>query len=249
MNIITDPLFYIAAVPVVLLYGMAKGGLGPAVGAISIPIMSLVINPVQAAAIMLPILCVMDLFATWNFRRSYDLHHLKILVPSGIIGIVLASLLIGYFSQDVIRIAIGLSVIWFCLDFWLRSERAVQKMGGKLSGCIWGTVAGFTSTQIHAGGAPASIYLLPQKLDKHVLMGTMAIFFTVMNYLKLIPYSMMGLLSLENIATSLVLIPLAPIGVKIGRSILEKIRQEVIYRFLYVALFLSGIKLIFNGIS
>lgn len=248
MNVITDPSFYMLAVPVVLLYGMAKGGLGPAVGAISVPIMSFVISPVQAAAIMLPILCVMDIFAVWSFRRSFSIYHLTILLPAGITGIVFASLLMGYLPPDTIRLIIGLTVIWFCLDYWFRKDAGKIRMSGRLSGYLWGTVAGFTSTQIHAGGAPVSIYLLPQRLDKVVLMGTMAIFFVVMNYLKLIPYSLMGMLNIENMTTSLVLMPLAPVGVKLGRLILNKVDQKSIYRFLYAALFLSGLKLLYDGI-
>lgn len=248
MNIITDPTFYMLAVPIVLLFGMAKGGLGPGVGAICVPILSFVMEPAQAAAIMLPILCVMDILAVYHFRKHFDIQHLVILLPAGITGIVIASLLMGHLPPDAIRLIIGITVIMFCLDYWFRTGVGKKKKKGKLSGYFWGTVAGFTSTQIHAGGPPLSIYLLPQKLDKVVLMGTMAIFFTVMNYLKLIPYTLMGVLSLENLMTSLILVPLAPIGVKLGHLILKKISQKIIYRFLYIALFLSGVKLFYDGI-
>jgi len=246
MDIITDVHFYMLAVPVVLLYGMAKGGLGPAIGSISVPLLSFVINPVQAAAIILPILCVMDIFAVWSFRKSFSMYHLGILIPAGILGIILASLMMGYLPPDAIRVAIGVIVVWFCLDYWFRPESSNAKMNGRGSGYFWGMVSGFTSTQIHAGGGPLSIYLLPQKLDKVVLMGTMAIFFAVMNYLKLIPYSFMGVLNVENITTSIVLMPLAPVGVKLGRLLLDRVDQKLIYRFLYIVLFLAGIKLLYS---
>jgi uncharacterized membrane protein YfcA len=248
MNIVTDPYFYALAVPVVLLYGMGKGGLGPAVGAISIPVLSFVIHPVQAAAILLPILCVMDIFAVWKFRNNFSRYHLAILLPAGIVGIVIASVLMGTLEPGAIRLVIGITIIWFCLDYWFRDEINRIKLSGRLSGYLLGAVAGFTSTQIHAGGVPASMYLLPQKLDKVILMGTMAIFLAAMNYLKLIPYSFMGLLSFENIMTSLVLMPLAPVGVGLGHLVLRKVNQKTIYRFLYIALFLSGLKLLYNGI-
>lgn len=247
MNIISDPLFYYVAIPVILLFGMGKGGLGPGVGAIAVPVLTFVINPVHAAAILLPILCVMDIFAVWKFRKTFSLYHLGLLLPAGVVGIVLASLLMGTLPPEKIRLLIGIVVIWFCLDYWFRGDIGKQWMGRKFSGYLWGAVAGFTSTQIHAGGAPVSIYLLPQKLDKMVLMGTMAIFFAVLNYIKLIPYTIMGALNLENITTSLVLIPLAPVGIKLGNLILHKVNQELVYRFLYFALFFSGIKLLYDG--
>lgn len=248
MDIITEYSFYVLAIPIVLMTGMAKGGLGPGIGAISIPILSFVINPVQAAAIMLPILCVMDIFAVWKFRNNFSGYHLSILLPAGIAGIIIASFLMGHLHPDAIKLIIGITVIWFCFDYWFRPDSSRKKTAGQLKGYLWGTVAGFTSTQIHAGGAPVSIYLLPQNLDKVVLMGTMAIFFTVMNYLKLIPYTLMGLLNLENITTSLVLMPLAPAGVFLGHLILNKVKQKIIYRFLYIALFMSGVKLLYDGI-
>ncbi|NNJ98939.1 MAG: sulfite exporter TauE/SafE family protein [Desulfatitalea sp.] len=244
---ISDPVFYVAAIPCVLLYGMAKGGLGPAVGAIVVPIMSLVISPVQAAAILLPILCVIDIFTIRRFWGKFDKHHLKILLPAGIVGIVIASVLMGTLPPNVIRMMIGVIVILFCLNYWSGGLLG-NKKGGRLSGWLWGTIAGFTSTQIHAGGPPISIYLLPQNLDKIILMGTMAIFFAVVNYLKLIPYTLLGALDLSNLLTSLLLMPLAPVGVKLGYLILYKVSQKAIYRFLYIALFLSGMKLVYDGL-
>ena len=248
LTIITDPYFYMLAIPAVLLYGMAKGGLGPAVGSITVPALSLVIHPVQAAALMLPILCVMDIFAVWNFRRQFDTHHLKILLPAGIAGIVIASLLMGHLPPNAIRLFIGVIAIAFCLNYWFNGGSRKKKKGGRFSGYLWGTVAGFTSTQIHAGGPPISIYLLPQNLDKVMLMGTLAVFFAVMNYLKLIPYTFLGAFSSENLLTSAVLMPLAPIGVKLGYLVLHKVSQKIIYRFLYIALFFSGAKLLYDGI-
>lgn len=247
--IITDPLFFVLAVPAVLFIGMGKGGLGPGFGALAVLVLSFVSHPVQAAAIILPILCLADIFAIYHFRRHFALCHLKSLIPAGILGICIASLLMAKLNQDMLRILIGVIAIAFCLDHWLRPDISKTQAPGRKAAYFWGTLAGFTSTQIHAGGAPISIYLLPQNLDKIVLMGTMTIFFAVINYVKLIPYSLMGALNLENLMTSLVLMPLAPIGVKLGNIVLHKVNQKILYRYLYTALFISGVKLCFDGIS
>ena len=248
MNLVSDPIFYLVAIPIVLLLSMGKGGLGPGLVTLGVPLLSFVTSPVQAAAILLPILCLMDLFAVYHFRRHFEISHLKILIPASLVGIGLASVLMGNLDRDMIRILIGVMVIIFCLDHWLRPDISGTRMTGKWGGYLWGAVAGFTSTQIHAGAAPVSIYLFPQKLDKIRLMGTMAIFFTVVNYVKLIPYSLMGALNTENLMTSLVLMPLVPIGVKIGRLLLDKINQKILYRYLYIVLFVSGIKLCYDGL-
>lgn len=248
MSIISDPVFYLVAVPIVLLFGMGKGGLGPGFVTISVPVLSFVIHPVQAAAILLPILCLADVFAVYQFRRHFDSRHLKIMIPSGLVGICIAAVLMGQLDRDMVRIVIGIIAIIFCLDHWLRPDISQRRPGGKWSGYLWGTVAGFTSTQVHAGGPPVSIYLLPQKLDKVMLMGTMTMFFAAINYGKLIPYYFMGALNSENLMTSLVLMPLAPIGVKLGRLGLHKVNQKILYKYLYIVLFLSGIKLCWDGL-
>ncbi|MDX2481142.1 MAG: sulfite exporter TauE/SafE family protein [Desulfuromusa sp.] len=248
MSFITDPYFYLIAIPAVLLYGMAKGGLGPGIGALVVPSLALVISPVQAAAIMLPILCVMDIFAVHRFRGQYDRKQLNILVPSAIVGIIIASLFMGHMSADSIRLLIGIISLAFCLNHWFGRRASKHKKGGPISGYFWGILSGFTSTQIHAGGPPLSIYLLPQNLDKVTLIGTMAVFFTIVNYLKLIPYTLLGLFDPANLMTSIILMPLAPVGVKMGYVVLQKVSQTTIYRFLYVVLFLSGIKLCIDGL-
>ena len=249
MNVITDPYFYLVAVPVVLLFGMGKGGLGPGFVTISVPILSFVIHPVQAAAILLPILCLADVFAVYNFRRHFETKLLMIIIPAGLVGICVAGVLMGQLNRDMIRLLIGMIAILFCLDHWLRPDISQRQPGGRWSGYFWGTIAGFTSTQVHAGGPPISIYMLPQKLDKILFMGTLTMFFAVINYGKLVPYTLVGALNLENFLTSLVLMPLVPVGVKLGRFLLDKVNQKLLYRYLYIALLFSGVKLCWDSFT
>lgn len=250
MVINSDPYFYLVSIPAVLLYGMGKGGLGPALGVIAVPLMSLVISPLQAATIMLPILCIMDIFAIQKFRQHYDLHQLKILLPAAFVGITLGISMMGLLPAKTLKLAIGTIAICFCLHFLLQllSSKNTATRPNRWAGYFWGILSGFTSAQIHAGGPPITIYLLPQKLDKKILIGTMAIFFAIVNYVKLIPYSLLGFFDSSNLLTSLVLIPLAPVGVKLGYYIMQRVSQQTIYLFLYIMLFLSGIKLCVDGL-
>jgi uncharacterized protein len=59
MSVITDPLFYLLAIPAITILGLGKGGFS-GVGMISTPLIALVIPPLQAAAIVQPILIVQD---------------------------------------------------------------------------------------------------------------------------------------------------------------------------------------------
>ena len=159
--------------------------------------------------------------------------------------------MMGFSPAKALKLGIGTIAICFCLHFILMQRLRPKTQPLKPNcwkGYFWGIWAGFTSAQIHAGGPPITVYLLSKNLDKKVLMGTMAIFFAIANYVKLIPYSLLGLFDSSNLLTSLVLTPLAPVGVKLGYYIMQRASQQAIYIFLYIMLFLSGTKLCFDGL-
>ena len=90
--------------------------------------------------------------------------------------------------------------------------------------------------------------MLSQRLEKKTLIGTMVMFFFFINYVKLIPYTYLDLLTLRNLTTSLILMPIAPLGIKLGYWLLHKLSEELVYRILYLSLFVLGIKMILDGI-
>lgn len=245
---ISDPFFYLCAIPAVLIFGMAKGGFGGGIAVVSVPLMSLATSPVTAAAILLPILLVMDAVALWSFRGSWDRPNLKMLLPGAMIGILLGSLGFSYLSEDMIRILIGVIAVAFCLNYWFKPALMTARGPEKWRGRFWGAVAGFTSFGIHAGGPPIQIYLLPQRMEKSLLMGTMAVFFAVVNVIKLIPYSLQGSFDHSNLLTAAVLMPIAPVGVRLGFYLLHKVSEAMIYRICYVFLFVVGVKLLLDGV-
>ena len=115
---ISEPLFYAATIPAVLIFGISKGGFGGGLGILSIPMMALVISPVQAAAILLPILCVMDLFSLWAYRGKWVGSELRVLVPASLLDIGVGTLLFGYLSPAIIRLLLGVIAITFTLQYW-----------------------------------------------------------------------------------------------------------------------------------
>ena len=263
MSLITDPLFYLVAVPAILIFGMAKGGFGGGVSSLSVPLMALVIDPLTAAAILLPILIAMDAVAVWKFRHAREPIHLQRMLPAALVGIVLASLLLGALPESALRLLIGTIAITFCareclllftvdkrlLSSTVHTSQSNRAKPGAGAGYFWGFIAGFTSTQIHAGGVPASIYLLPQRMDKVRLMGTSSTFFALVNVVKLVPFTMLGQFDRTNLETSLVLMPLAPLGVLLGYKLLHIVDERWIYRILYFFLSIAGGKLIWDGIQ
>ena len=240
---ITDPWFYFAAVPAVLITGMSKGGFG-GIALLAVPLLALVISPIQAAGIMLPILLFMDAQSVWEFRGTYDKRNLMILLPGAMLGILVGGLTAQFINDDIIRLIVGTIAIVFTLHFFIKGRfaRAVNNPRASI-GVILGASSGFTSFLAHAGAPTFQLYMLPQKLDRRIYAGTAVIFFAAVNFVKLVPYSMLGLLQPTNLWTSLVLFPLAWVGVKLGVWANKRLSNEIFYRIIYTAIFLVGLML------
>ena len=244
-----EALFYFLAVVAVLINGMSKGGLGSILGSVSVPLMSLAMAPVQAAAILLPLLLVMDIISLWKFRGQCHLGVLKSVLPGCLVGVFIATLIFNELSENHIRLLIGLISVGFCLLQWLRRNYSEQAVISYLKGSFWGCFSGFSSFGIHAGGPPLSIYLLPFKMDSHLLMGTQAWIFAIMNVTKIFAYASLGQLDHSNLSTSLILLPITPIGVLMGYWLLSRLSQKAIYNFCYFSLSLLGIVLCLQGLA
>jgi uncharacterized membrane protein YfcA len=248
--IITDPVFYLLAIPVVLLSGISKTGIPGLFGGMAVPVFALVISPLQAAAVMLPVLCFIDLFGLRAFRGVYDRRNMPILLTGLAIGVVIGTLVFGLVRQDALRLVIGTIAIAFALNNllgWAKNRPRSEASWPR--GVFWSTVSGLTSFLAHAGSAPVMAYLLPQRLDKRIYVGTTVWFFFASNYAKIVPYAFLGQLDLTNLATSLLLLPLVPVGVKLGVIIQGKLNERVFYQVSYWALLGIGVKLIYDGLT
>src|SRR6185312_15194357 len=112
MTLIADPLFYLAAVPAVIFLGLSKGGFS-GIGMVSTPLLALIMPPLEAAAILLPIILIQDAISVWVYRRVWDPWNLKVLIPGSVIGVGAAWLLAAHVSDAVIRLVVGLIALGF----------------------------------------------------------------------------------------------------------------------------------------
>ena len=245
--LISDPWFYAAAIPAVLLMGMSKSGFGAGFGSLAVPLMALVITVPQAAAIMMPLLFVMDIQGIAAFRKDFDKRLLKFLIPCGLVGTLIGTLLFKLISVQLVSGIVGVITLLFLAQRLLFPPSKDAPPPPRWLGAILTATSGFTSFVAHAGGPPFNAYMIAQRLSPIVFTATAAYFFFFINLSKWIPYAWLGLLDLRNFATSLVLLPFAPLGVWIGVRIARKIQPTLFYRIVYVGMFLTGCKLVWDG--
>ena len=247
---VTDLAFYLVAVPAILIVGISKGGFGGGLALVGVPLMSLVIPPAQAAAVMLPILICMDAVGVGAYRKRFDRPTLRVMLPGSIVGIAIGGLMFGILDSSSMRLVIGIIALVFVGHYFVGGGRLRPPAEpNPVFGAICGGLAGFTSTLAHAGGPPAQMYLLPLKLDKTVYVATSVVLFAIINLVKLVPYALIGQFVLPNLWTSLVLAPLAPVGMLLGIWLHTRVEQALFYRLAYVFVAITGVKLIYDGLS
>jgi hypothetical protein len=248
---ITDPWFYLAGVIAVLLVGISKAGFGGATGVMGVPLMALFIPPTMAAAILLPLLCVMDLATLRIYWGGWDRRRLLGLIPAGLLGIGLGAATFGLLDENRIRLLIGVLAIAFAANAALRElnrgrPRAPER---RFSGPFWGATSGFTSFVAHAGGPPLTVHMLALNLDKTVYQATTVAFYAAINTAKLVPYGALGLLDGSALLSSLLLAPAVPVGIWLGVRLHKIVDERWFFRIITVGLLAAGAKLVMDALA
>lgn len=250
---IQDPLFYALAIPAVALMGLAKGGFA-GVGAVAMPLLALAISPVQAAAILLPILIVQDVVGVWAFRRTWDRGILAVMLPGAMVGVLAGYLLAAQVSATAILAVLGAISILFALHrLWLSRRGAPPALSAHspaadtVLGAALGAASGFTSQIAHAGQPPFQMWVLPKALPPASLVGTTAIYFATLNWIKVPAYAALGQFTAENLATAAVLLPVAVAATFAGVWLVRRIDAGRFYTAIYVLMILVGAQLLWQA--
>ncbi len=245
-----DPAFFAAMVPAVILMGLSKGGFS-GLGLLSLPLMAQVVSPVTAAAIMLPVLMSQDVVTVWSYRRDFDRRTLATLLPGAAIGILAGYLLAARVADGAVVLAIGLISVVFALRNLVSGGKAElpPTRSNYSQGTFWGALSGFTSMIAHAGGPPYQIYTMPLRLAPAVFVGTGALFFALINIIKVVPYIALGQFTTANLTASLALLPVAIVSTVAGVWLVRKVPVKRFYRIIYSLLLLVGLKLTYDGLK
>jgi uncharacterized membrane protein YfcA len=245
--VFSDPLFLLTAFLAVLLVGLAKGGFS-GIGMAATPLLALAVPPLQALAILLPILLVQDVVSLWWYRRDWDGWNLKVMLPGAVVGTGLAWAVGSVVSDDVVRLMIGVIGVGFVLNIWFGRVPPPGRPSA-LSGVICGAGSAFTSTIASAGMPPFAIHVLPQRMEKMKLVGTITIFFAAVNLLRVAPYFALGHLTRDNLVISAALLPLALAFNFLGFWLVLRVPTEWFYRISYALIFLISLAITAQGVT
>ncbi|MEL6309137.1 MAG: sulfite exporter TauE/SafE family protein [Chloroflexota bacterium] len=228
-----------------LLIGLSKGGLGgPLPVALVTPMLALVMDAKEAVPLVLPFLIFADWFALRAYWQEWDTDLLKLLVPAALVGALMGGLLLSVISDFWLKITIGVFTI-LVIVYKLVSDRLAsvtyehRNWHGYLAG--WSTA--LASTLANTGAPTFTIYLLLQRVESITFIGTATLFFTIVNLLKLPIFIQQDLLQVSTVTGLWWALPIVPLGVWIGRRVLDYIDQTTFERIMMILLFLSVILL------
>lgn len=247
----TDLFFYAVAIPAVIFMGLAKGGFS-GVGQIAVPLLAMAVSPVQAAAILLPILLVQDAVGVWAFRHDWDAHILKVMVPGAALGIFAGYALASWVSVTIVLAVLGvISIIFASYQLWTRKHAALAAApkSSDVTGFLFGMGSGFTSQLAHAGLPPYQMWVLRKKLRPATFIGTSAIFFAIINWIKVPAYAALGQFTKANMLTALALMPVAIASTIAGVVLVKRVSADGFYTIIYLLMIAVGGELVWKAVA
>jgi uncharacterized membrane protein YfcA len=245
--IYTDPLFYLAAIPAILLIGISKSGFGSGFGGLAVPLIALTVTVPEAAAVLMPLLLVLDVLALRAYKDGYDKALFRQLLPWSMLGIVIGFFLFKYIDTHIVEGTVGIFALAFVAQRLLFPPSPQGVILPRWIGVSLTTMSGFTSFIAHAGSPPLNAYVLPMRLAPLTYAATMAVLFFWVNMAKWVPYAYLGLFDWRGLLTAIILMPFTPIGIWIGVRIARKISPQLFYFFVQTGMVLTGCKLVFDG--
>lgn len=245
-------MFFAVAIPAVIFAGISKGGFGSGVAFASSSILALILTPGQALALMLPILMIIDVATLGPYWKRWNWPDSRLLMLGAVPGVALGAVLYEATDDDLLRLLIGGISVGFVIWHVAQTQGWIRGFARRLppsAGLFAGLVAGFTSFVSHAGGPPAAVYLLSQRLSKTEFQASTVLVFWVINAAKFIPYAYLGMFTWHTAWADLLLAPFAVLGAWLGVRAHWMLSERLFFGIAYVLLTITGTKLIWDALT
>ncbi len=217
------------------LVGMAKSGI-PGLGIFIVPILAMLFGGKSSTGILLPMLCIADVFAVTYYNRHAQWNFLVKLLPWATVGLGIGVWVGDLISDEVFKEIMAI-IIFGCLGLmvWKDSQKHVKVPDNWWFSAIVGLAGGFATMIGNAAGPIMAVYLLSMHLPKNSYIGTAAWFFLIINFLKLPLHAFIwGTVTLPSLTLNLSMVPAIALGAFIGFYVVKKIPEKP-YRIFIIA--------------
>ncbi|HEX7896713.1 MAG TPA: sulfite exporter TauE/SafE family protein [Planctomycetota bacterium] len=252
---VSPALYYVCVGLAVLVIGLSKAGFGGGIGILAMPLTAAAMpgNPTRMLGILLPLLILADILSNLHYLKAWETRLLKPMLIGAGAGIVLGSFAVWWFQRSDpagFKRTLSLLIGGICLAFvaiqlpglWGRPARSLPP--GRGSSLAVGGVAGFVSTMSHGAGPIVTLYLLQEKLEKRLLVGTLVFFFLIVNVAKVPTYVAMGWIHGGTLRDGLWTLPLLPLGTLAGAWLHKRVPEKPFIVILYVATAVTAVHMI-----
>ncbi len=247
-----DLWFFAVAGPAVIFAGISKGGFGSGAAFAAASVLALVVEPGLALGVMLPLLMLIDVASLRPYWGRWHMREALLIIVGALPGVALGAALYRIASPDLLRLLIGIVSVGFVV-WQISVQRGWLRMGARHlpdgAGVVAGIATGFTSFVSHAGGPPAAVFLLSRGLSKTGYQATSVLIFWAVNIAKFIPYAFLGMFTLETAKANLLLAPFALLGAWLGVRAHRLMPERAFFALTYVLLTVTGLKLIYDGLT
>jgi len=227
--------------------GLIKTTFGIGAGVFLTPLMSLIMSPKTAVALLAPMMLISSIITLCMHWKKWDLRYIKILLPSLLVGIVLGSYYLAWASPALTKVTIGVIAMLFSSYQIIRLKNPKLFAGiemNNLAGVIISFFAGISSAIAHSGGIIITIYLVTKNLSKSTFVATLVGLLFFSDILKMITYTKLGLLSQPLLVHGIALTPALFIGSWLGSKLIKKLSESQFILYVNILIFISGIILI-----
>jgi uncharacterized membrane protein YfcA len=231
-----------------------KNGVGVGAGIFLLPFLTLVLPAKFALGLGAPAMLVSDIVGIRNYWREWDKSELLVLLPPAFLGVIVGASVIKSIPNKTFGILVGIFAIVFSSFQLIKSGLFQQKTThlqahwvsnpNTLLTLLFGFLGGIASTVIHAGGMVMSIYLIQKPKNKRAFVGTLVLFFAIMNFLKMISYLKIGILTVEILLLVASICPLVILGGVFGNALNKKVSQELFRKVVLAIILITGIRLL-----
>ena len=234
----TPVYFWLICFLSVMAVSISKSGFGGALGSLSTPILLLVLPPKLALGVLLPLFLITDIWVVYLWRKWMNRRFALIMCGFGIAGQLVGWLLFDYLDDRMLTMLIGIVGLVISLDYarqlvWPSGDTD-EDVARRMMARLWQRAFGWCG-------------LLPHGLARQAFVGTMTVYFFIINLAKLPFYGDLGIFTADTLLVSALLLPVIPLGVYIGRQLNRMMSDRIFYLFSYSVLFTMSIKLIYDA--